>query len=49
MATKAGVKTVVLTHFSPGLDGESDASSYTSGVRRYFHDTVIAGQDLSEY
>jgi ribonuclease BN (tRNA processing enzyme) len=49
MAAKARVRTVVLTHFSPGLDSETDASRYTSGVRKYFPGTVIAGQDLFEY
>jgi hypothetical protein len=36
-------KTVVLTNFSPGLDGETDASRYT------VPGTVIAGEDLFEY
>jgi hypothetical protein len=49
LAAKARVKTVVLTHFSPGLDGETDVSGYTTGVRKYFSGTVIAGQDLFEY
>lgn len=48
MAQKAGVKTVVLTHFSPGRDGETDASRYTRGVRKHFSGTVIAGRDLLE-
>jgi ribonuclease BN (tRNA processing enzyme) len=49
MATKAGVKSVVLTHISPGLDGEVDLSPYTEGVRKYFNGSVIAGRDLLEY
>lgn len=49
MAQRAGVKSVVLTHFSPGRDGETDASRYTSGVRRHFSGTVIAGRDLLEF
>ena len=49
MAQKAGVKVVVLTHISPGLDGETDASRYTEGVRKHFQGTVIAGQDLMEF
>jgi len=49
LAQKAGVKLVVLTHFSPGLDGETDASKYTSGVRKFFSGTVIAGRDLQEF
>lgn len=49
MAQKAGVKTVVLTHFAPGRDGETDASLYTRGVRKHFSGTVIAGRDLMEF
>ncbi len=49
MAQKAGVKTVVLTHFAPGRDGETDASLYTRGVRKHFSGAVIAGRDLLEF
>ncbi|MEI8158957.1 MAG: MBL fold metallo-hydrolase, partial [Burkholderiales bacterium] len=36
LAQKANVKSVVLTHYAPGLDGETDLSKYTDGVRKYF-------------
>jgi ribonuclease BN (tRNA processing enzyme) len=49
MATKAGVKSVVLTHYSPGLDGETNLSPYTDGVRKFYTGPVIAGHDLLEY
>lgn len=49
LAQKAGVKSVVLTHFSPGMDGETDASKYTDGVRKHYSGSVIAGRDLLEY
>jgi ribonuclease BN (tRNA processing enzyme) len=49
LAQKAGVKMVVLTHISPGLDGETDASPYTDGVRKYYSGPVIAGRDLMEF
>jgi ribonuclease BN (tRNA processing enzyme) len=49
MAAKAHVKTVILTHFVPGLDNETDPTGYVAGVRKYFSGTVIAGQDLLEY
>ncbi len=49
LAQKANVKSVVLTHFAPGLDGETDQSKYTDGVRKYFSGTVIAGRDLFEF
>lgn len=48
LAQKARVKMVVLTHFSPGLDGETDVSSYVDGVRKHFSGTVVAGRDLLE-
>lgn len=49
LAHKANVKSVVLTHYSPGLDGEQDLGQYTDGVRKYFAGPVIAGRDLLEY
>lgn len=49
LAQKAGIKTVVLTHFSPGMDGETDVSRYSAGVRKHFSGAVIAGKDLFEY
>jgi ribonuclease BN (tRNA processing enzyme) len=48
MAAKAGVKMVVLTHFAPGLDSESDAERYTAAVRQFYSGPVIAGRDLLE-
>lgn len=49
IAKKAGVKSVVLTHISPGTDGETDMSRYTNGVRKYFSGSVIVGKDLLEF
>ncbi len=49
LAQKANVKSVVLTHFSPGSDGETDLSKYTDAVRKNFSGTVIAGRDFLEY
>ena len=49
MASRAGVKSVVLTHYSPGLDGETNLSIYSDGVRKYFSGPVIAGNDLLEF
>ncbi|MDE2370878.1 MAG: MBL fold metallo-hydrolase [Burkholderiales bacterium] len=48
LAQKAHVKLVVLTHFSPGLDGETDMSRYVDGVRKHYTGVVIAGRDLME-
>jgi ribonuclease BN (tRNA processing enzyme) len=49
LASRAHVGTVLLTHFSPGLDTETDMTNYTAGVRKYFSGPVIAGKDLLEY
>ena len=49
IATRAHVKTVILTHFVPGEDDETDATEYISGVRRTFSGTVIAARDLFEF
>lgn len=48
MAAAAGVKMVVLYHIAPGLDGETDMSKYSAGVKRYYHGPVIVGRDLLE-
>lgn len=49
MAQKAGVKRVVLSHVSPGLDGEPDDDRYVAGVRKHFSGPVTAGRDLMEF
>jgi ribonuclease BN (tRNA processing enzyme) len=48
MAALANVKMVVLTHFAPGLDLETDAEAYTARVRQFYDGPVIAGRDLLE-
>ena len=49
IANRAGVKMVVLTHFSPGFDTETDMRRYTAGVRLFFKGPVVAGRDLDEF
>lgn len=49
IAARAHVKTVLLTHFVPGDDSETDASKYISGVRKNFPGTIIAARDLFEF
>ena len=48
MAKRAGVKTVVLTHFSPGLDDEDSEALYVRGIQEFYSGRVIAGRDLME-
>lgn len=49
IAARAHVRTVILTHFVPGDDDETDVSKYTSGVRKNFSGTVVAARDLFEF
>ena len=49
MASGAHVRLVILTHFTPGLDRETDMTGYVSGIHKYFAGPVIAGKDLFEY
>lgn len=49
MAARAHVKTVILTHFVPGDDDETDVTKYTAGVKKSFSGPVIAARDLFEF
>ncbi|AGH51642.1 MBL fold metallo-hydrolase [Sphingomonadales bacterium 56] len=49
IAAAAGVKKVILTHFAPGNDGETDVESYAAGISRHFHGEVAHGRDLDQY
>jgi ribonuclease BN (tRNA processing enzyme) len=49
LARAAGVKRVILTHFAPGEDSETDVSGYVKGVERYFAGPVTPGRDLDQF
>jgi ribonuclease BN (tRNA processing enzyme) len=49
MATRAGAKAVVLTHFVPGLPDDSDSAEDLAEVRKTFAGEVSAAHDLSAY
>jgi ribonuclease BN (tRNA processing enzyme) len=52
MATKAGVRRVVLTHLAPGLDSETPAEAdalYAAGVRKFFSGPVDVASDLQVF
>src|SRR3546814_14335380 len=49
IAAEAEVKKVILTHFSPGSDGETNLDSYAAGISRSFRGDVILGRDLDEF
>lgn len=48
IASKAGVKTVVLNHFVPGFDPTMTDEMWADGVRKNFPGKVIVGRDLME-
>jgi ribonuclease BN (tRNA processing enzyme) len=49
MATKAGVKSVVLTHVSPTVDPEDDYKRYADGVKKVYSGPVAVAKDLSKF
>jgi len=48
IAAKAGVKTLVLSHFVPGDDSSITDDQWAEGVRKYYSGRVIVGKDLME-
>ncbi|HEV2644940.1 MAG TPA: MBL fold metallo-hydrolase [Acidobacteriaceae bacterium] len=49
LAARAGVKEVVLTHLSPGRDGETDLSGYTKGIDTDFKGPVHVARDTDRW
>ena len=47
IATRAGVKTLVLSHFVPGGPGVSD-EQWAAAVRPHFSGKLVVGRDLME-
>jgi len=48
IAAKAGVKTLVLSHFVPGDDPSITDEMWAEGARRHFSGEIIIGRDLME-
>jgi ribonuclease BN (tRNA processing enzyme) len=48
IATRAGVRTLVLSHLVPG-DGDPSDDEWEARVRPYFHGDVVCGVDLDEF
>ncbi len=48
IAARAGVKTLVLSHFVPGDDPSITDEQWSEGVRKYFKGRIIVGKDLME-
>ena len=49
MATRANVKTVVLSHLSTRADGTDDYSPWAAEVKKYFSGQVLIAKDLMEF
>jgi ribonuclease BN (tRNA processing enzyme) len=48
IAARAGVKTLVLSHFVPGDDASITDEQWAEGVRKNFKGQIIVGKDLME-
>ena len=48
IAARAGVNTLVLSHFVPGDDPSITDEQWSEGVRKYFKGRIIVGRDLME-
>jgi len=49
MASRAGVAEVVLTHLVPTVEGDSDLSGFTEGLRNTFKGKVHIAKDLDRF
>ncbi|HYL23108.1 MAG TPA: MBL fold metallo-hydrolase [Burkholderiales bacterium] len=49
MAAAAGVKSVVLSHFSPGVDRRDDYQRYAVEARKFFSGHVVVAKDLMQF
>jgi ribonuclease BN (tRNA processing enzyme) len=48
IASAAGVKTLVLSHFVPGDDPNMTDAMWTEGVRKHYGGRIVVGKDLLE-
>jgi ribonuclease BN (tRNA processing enzyme) len=49
MATRANVKTVVLSHFLPATDPKDEYERLGAQVKKYFSGNVLVAKDLMEF
>ena len=49
MATRANVKTVVLTHLTARADGSNDYTAWAEDVKKHFSGQVLIAKDLMEF
>jgi ribonuclease BN (tRNA processing enzyme) len=48
IADRAGVNTLVLSHFVPGDDPSITDEQWAEGARKFFKGRIIVGKDLME-
>jgi ribonuclease BN (tRNA processing enzyme) len=49
MATRANVKTVVLTHLTARANGTNDYTPWADEVKKHFSGQVLIAKDLMEF
>lgn len=49
MATKAGIKTIVMTHFGPSTRPNDDYQRFADEAKKYFSGDIKVAKDLSEF
>src|SRR3546814_11755836 len=49
IAAEPEVKKVILTHFSPGSDGETNLDSYAAGISRSFRGDAIPALERDDF
>jgi ribonuclease BN (tRNA processing enzyme) len=49
MATKAGVKMVVMTHLGPSVDPNDNYQRYVDGAKKYFSGNIVLAKDLMRF
>ena len=49
MATKAGIKTIVMTHLGPSARPDDDYQRFVGEAKKYFSGQVVVAKDLMEF
>jgi ribonuclease BN (tRNA processing enzyme) len=49
LATKAGIKTIVMTHFGPSVRPNDDYQRFAEEAKKHFSGQVVLAKDLMEY
>jgi ribonuclease BN (tRNA processing enzyme) len=49
MATKAGVKTIVMTHFGPSVHANDDYQRFADEAKKYFTGEILLAKDLKQF